>query len=168
MSTRIGIRVPLSILLFQLIVIPSCEQSTRIEATHTLIVELTATPERVVRGGDVTVEMVLWNNTNKEILIEETCCWTFQVFTSDMQELPIFWICPTSVCLTRRLMPGERMRRSEKFPTLIPSSYAEYWPSDDGKLPAGEYIVISQLGYLKSDPRIVPFGQVKFEVVKPR
>jgi hypothetical protein len=145
-----------------------CQLFTGPRDERRLIAQLTVTPGRVVQGGDVTAEMVLWNNTDREMLIEGTCCWIFQVYDSGMQELHISWVCPAEVCRTKQLMPGEKMRIAQKFPTLTPSQYADYWPSDHGKLVAGEYTVTSTWGHVKDDTKNATSGEAAFYVIKPR
>jgi hypothetical protein len=166
MRAKSGIRVLASVLLLQTIVVASCGKDSPTDASHELIAELAAAPPFVLQGDEVIIQITIRNDTGKEIQTDYGCCWTFQMYTSDMQELNMQWLCPAVTCPERSLMPGEQMSFSHRFSTVVPTYYATNWPSEDGKLAAGKYFVRSGLGDLRDDSNAGPWVQGEFWVVK--
>jgi hypothetical protein len=151
------------LLLSPWIIIASCDDRSLEGAPNELIAELAFTPERVVQGEKIVIEMLVWNNTKKEIVLDCGCCWRFRLFTSEMQELAMTWPCPTVVCLPMHFRPGEQRRYTHRFAALVAD---ESWPSDNGNLPIGKYIVRAGYGDLFSDDNPCPWAQGAFWVIK--
>jgi len=165
MKKTVSCYILVAMLLFQWIIVASCDVRPLIEPPNELITKLTITPARVVQGQEIRIEMLVWNHTKQEIRLDCDCCWRFQVYTGDMQELYMMWPCPTVVCLGLRFMPDEQMRYPNRFPTR---ALYESWPSDSGNLAAGKYIVRAGYGDLSKDDNPCPWAQAVFWVVKKK
>jgi hypothetical protein len=150
-------------LLFLWIIIASCDDRPLEEPPNELITELTFTPGRVVQGEKIKLEMLIWNKTKKEIVLDCNCCWAFRLYTADMRELAMMWPCPTIVCLPMHIKPDAQESIRYGFAALVADAS---WPSDNGNLPVGKYIVRAGYGDLSSDDNPCPWAQGVFWVIE--
>ncbi len=144
-------------------IIASCDDRSLEEIPNELIADLTFTPARVVQGERIVLEMLIWNNTKKEIVLDCDCCWLFRLFTADMQELVMAWPCPAVVCGPMHIGAGDQKRYTYRFSALVAD---ESWPSDNGNLPVGKYIVRAGYGDLSDDDNPCPWAQGVFWVIE--
>ena len=153
------------VLLFQGIVVASCDDRSLEEAPNELIAELAFTPERVVQGEKIVLEMLIWNNTKKEIVLDCGCCWRFRLYTADMEELQTEWPCPTVVCQPMHIKRDDQRRYTYRFAALVAD---ESWPSDNGNLPVGKYIARAGFGDPSGNDSPCPCAQGVFWVIEKK